>query len=63
MTEFNEITATALKEPTLAEALAFVAVWEMERIVKRVKEHPAEPYESCFRYCFAIILEKYDTEK
>ena len=56
--EFSEIKKRALAEPTLEEALAFVAIWEMERIVK-VTKHSDDPYESCFRYIFKMVIEEY----
>jgi len=45
----------AVKENTLLEAQEFMCVWEMERIVKRVKSHPNEPWESCFGYCLSAL--------
>lgn len=56
--EFTKMKERALAEPTLEEALALLAIWEMERIVAYTK-HNDGPYESCFRFIFKIVLEEY----
>jgi hypothetical protein len=56
--EFSKIKERALAEPTLEEALALVAVWEMERVVKVVQANGG-PYDSCFKYIFKLVIEEY----
>jgi len=59
MQSFEEIKERALAEPTLEEALALAAIWEMERIVAYTRQNTG-PFESCFRFMFKIIIEEYN---
>ena len=48
-------------EKTLIEALAWLAIWESERIVKQAREHPQ--WESTFTYLFRELFAKYKRDK
>lgn len=54
-----EAIRQACKKPTLDDALAFICVWESERIVKFVKEHPDQPWESMFKHCITAVRADY----
>jgi len=60
--QITEAVDRACEEPTLEDALAFICIWEMERIVKRVREHPGS-WESCFKICISTVMEKYNASK
>jgi len=51
----------ACKKPTLLEALEFVAICEMGRIVEKVRADPG-PWDSCFGYCFKRVMDAYPME-
>ena len=57
---FKEAIDRACKEPTLDDALSFICIWESERIVKFVKEHPNQPWETLFKYCITNVRINYD---
>lgn len=53
----------ACQEPTLVEALSWIAIWETERVVKKVRSEPTEPWETCFKICFKMVLERYEESR
>ena len=63
----HEAVAKACKEPTLEAALAWIAVWETDRVVKQAlrntesNERTPEGglYETCFGVCFRAVLKAY----
>lgn len=61
MSEMNidEAVKKACEESTLAKALAWIAIWESERVVRYVVQHPGQPWDTCFRICFERVLERY----
>ena len=59
--KFQSAREMACKEPTLLKALEWIAVWEMERIVKTVCKNPGT-WDSCFGYCFEKVMEGYQLE-
>lgn len=58
----SEAVTEACKEDTLEDALTFICIWEMERIVVRVREHPGT-WDSCFGICIKTVMEKYNASK
>lgn len=55
----DEAVKKACEEPTLAKALAWIAIWESERVVRFVREHLNQPWDTCFKLCFERVLERY----
>jgi hypothetical protein len=52
-----EASKEACKQPTLVEALTWIAIWESERIVRQAREN--ETWETCFRVCFERVMKDY----
>ncbi len=68
MMNLAEAVKHACAEPTLIKALAFVAVWETERVVKQALEHHRTGvstashgggWDTCFELCLGEVLERY----
>jgi len=57
----DEAVKKACEEPTLAKALAWIAIWESERVVRFVLRHRGQSWDTCFRLCFERVLERYTT--
>jgi len=57
----DEAVKKACEEPTLVKALAWIAIWESERVVRYVVQHPEQPWDTCFQLCFERVLERYTT--
>ncbi|GAF99996.1 unnamed protein product [marine sediment metagenome] len=55
----NEAAEIACSQPTLEEALAWMAVWESERVIKFVKANPGKQWDTCFRRCFEEVLSRF----
>jgi hypothetical protein len=51
------IVKTALQQPTLKDALVYVAIMETERIVKQARENLQ--WETCFGHLFHEVLIMY----
>jgi hypothetical protein len=55
----------ACKQPTLLDALTYMAIWESGRIVEQAKDNLAmanlgmKSWDSCFNYCFKKVFEEY----
>lgn len=47
----------ACQEPTLVKALAYIALWESERIVRWAREH--DQWDSCFEFLIGQVMERY----
>ncbi len=63
---FEEAKMRALEEPTLLDALAWIAVWECERAIKQAKRNEFAGWDACFKYCFQAVMtawEKLTKEK
>lgn len=59
----------ACEEKTLVEALTWIAVWETERVIKRVREYDktgistasdGKCWDTCFTLCFKKTMEKWN---
>ena len=64
----DDAVRRACEEPTLADALTWIAVWETERVVKQAKNFfetgvstasHGGGWDTCFKYYFKAVLEKY----
>lgn len=53
----TEATKRACEEPTLLDALAWICVWESERVVQQARENPQ--WETCFKVCLRSVLDNY----
>ena len=54
----------ACEEPTLLDALTWIAVWESERVVVQARRNEIDPatgkqWDTCFRYYFKRVMERY----
>jgi hypothetical protein len=67
----EEAVARACAEPTLEEALSWIAVWEADRAIgqalrcERTGQSTAAPgqtHDTCFRVCFKRVLAQYRPE-
>lgn len=54
----TEATERACEEPTLQKALAFICLWESERIVKQARENPQ--WDTCFEHCIGRVFESWE---
>ena len=59
--EFDMMLETACNKPTLAQALALVALWESERVVKQARTN--ERWDTCFEYIFAVVIKKWQKKR
>lgn len=66
----DEAVLKACEEPTLVDALTWIAVWESERAIRQAErffktgESTASHgggWDTCFRTCFKRVLERYET--
>ncbi len=55
----NEAVERACQEPTLVKALSWIAIWDTERVVKKVRAEPDKPWETLFELCFNKVMERY----
>ncbi len=53
----KEVTERACKEPNLLDALAYICVWESERVVKQARNNPT--WETCFRISLKSVLDNW----
>jgi hypothetical protein len=53
----DQAVARALEQPTLADALTWICVWENDRAVQQAKARPDEPRETCFGMCIRRVRE------
>lgn len=56
---FEEAVTRACKETTIDDALTFICIWESERIVQFVKDHPNQPWETMFKCCITAVRADY----
>lgn len=70
-TPLKDQIAEACKEPTLAKALAHIAVWEAERAIGQafyLRDHPEEigpdgqGWHTCFAFMFDKLIEAYNAK-
>lgn len=67
MMNIIEAVKHACQEPTLADALAWIAVWENDRAVKQAirnkesgeRNPDGSLWDTCFRRCFEEVLAQY----
>lgn len=71
----HEAVERACQEPTLAEALSWIAVWETERVVRQVREFDrtgvstasraadGAQWDTCFLVLFKDVLARYGAPK
>jgi hypothetical protein len=60
--KFRDVLQRAFKEPTLADSLSLVAMWENERAVKQALQGKRDPndgslWNTCFKYAFTKVLD------
>ena len=64
----NEAVKRACQEPTLLDALSWIAVWESERVVKQAHAFhntgirtgaDGAGWDTCFKICFERVMEAY----
>jgi len=53
----TEATHRACEEPTLADALTWICIWESERVVKQARANTQ--WETCFGICIRHVMEEY----
>ena len=64
----TEAVAKACAEPTLLDALTWIAVWESERVVHQAKKFfetgvrtpDGAGWETCFKTCFQRVMEAWE---
>jgi hypothetical protein len=70
--KINDAVRQACQEPTLLDALDFIAIWESEHIVKQAKAYfetgvstasHEGGWDTCFRVCFKQVLVRWFEEK
>ena len=57
----EQILEKACAQPTLAEALSFAAICEMERVAPKIRE--GGQWETMFGFLFKMVLAKWDKAK
>mgnify|MGYP000848825405 CR=1 FL=1 len=69
---FQEAIDRACEEPTLLDALSWIAVWENERVIPIAHsflsgEIPRNPdgsgWTSCFKFLIKEVMEQYDQQR
>jgi hypothetical protein len=67
----SEAVDLACKEPTLVDALSWIAVWECERAVYQAKEYfetgkstasEGKGWDTCFKFCFEEVILKWNKQ-
>jgi len=64
LTNFEEVLAKALQEPTLPDAISLVCTWENERAVKQAVERPGSGssgrmWDTVFLFCIRKVMQKW----
>lgn len=63
--KINEAVARACEEPTLLDALTWIAVWECERAIQQARKFyetgertgaNGAGWDTCFRFCFEPVM-------
>lgn len=64
----SEAVKEACKQPTLLDALSWIAVWESERVIQQARKFyetgvstasDGKGWDTCFRVCFKLVMEAY----
>lgn len=72
MKNIEEAVEIACKEPTLVEALGWIATWEGERAIQQAKRFfetgertgsDGAAWDFCFTYCFERVIDIYNTKE
>lgn len=65
---FDKAVAQACEEPTLVDALSWIAIWESEHAVRQALEHARTGvstashgggWDTCFKHCFEAVMTKW----
>jgi hypothetical protein len=64
----KEAVARACEEPTLLDALTWIAVWESERVVQQARKFyetgrrnpDGSGWDTCFRSCFDPVMKAWE---
>lgn len=68
--DVNQAVKRACQEPTLLDALNWIAVWESERVVRQARAYfetgvstagHGGGWDTCFRHCFSLVMKRYST--
>lgn len=68
----SQAVVRACEEPTLVEALSWIAVWESEHAIKQAllwKETGVSTashgggWDTCFKYCFTLVFQEWSNIK
>lgn len=62
--KLNEAVRRACQEPTLLDALSFIAVWECQRAIEQAHAYKltgistaaSGGWDTCFRVCFSAVM-------
>ena len=66
----KEAVNRACQEPSLVDALTFIAVWECERAISQAREFDRTgvrtgagdaAWDTCFRFCFSAVMKEWST--
>lgn len=69
---FQEAVDRACEEPTLVEALSWIAIWESERVIPVAHSFlngelegnaDGSGWTTCFKYLFNEVMEQYGQQK
>jgi len=55
---FSDIVRKACEQPTLLEALTWIAIWETDRAVRQARE--GVQYDTCFKFLFEQVFQCYE---
>lgn len=53
----SQAVERACREPTLIDALTWIAIWESERAIQQAKANPT--WETCFKHCFTNVMKQW----
>lgn len=68
----TDATARACQEPTLVDALSWIAVWESERAIEQARKFfetgvatgsNGAGWDTCFRFCFQQVMDAWEKRK
>ena len=57
----DKAVSVACAEPTLLDALTWIAIWECERAIKQAKNNPT--WETCFKRALDQVLKQYQARQ
>lgn len=68
---FQEAVKKACEEPTMLDALSWIAVWESERAIQQAhkflsgeteRDTDGKGWDTCFKFLFQQVMEHYTTD-